>query len=96
MSATPQMLTWHGPDGAVVRYPDWRTLPDPDTLATRQVVACRPSERLDQLASRVLGDPLQSWRLADGARLVDPDAVLELHQGRVRVPQPSFPTSGGR
>jgi len=72
-----------GGDGEprTARYVERRLLPPPEALATLLEHRVGPAERVDRLAARVLGDPLQFWRIVDANRVTWPDELTEL--GRV-------------
>jgi hypothetical protein len=51
-------------------------------------VAVRLYERLDQVASRTLGDPQQFWRLCDANDAMNPFTLLQETSGRLVLPSP--------
>jgi len=54
------------PDGRTVAYLQRRFTPDPARFhLLLQHVVTDATERLDGIAAEFLGDPLQSWRVAD-------------------------------
>jgi hypothetical protein len=79
----------HAPDGSVVRYTTARIIPDPSTLAVVGVHLVRPGDRLDRLASERYGDPEQAWRIADGHRVLDSDALTAVPGTAVRLTLPA-------
>jgi nucleoid-associated protein YgaU len=78
------------PDGDKVTYKRRRMLPAGESLPLLVEVSVQPGERLDLIANRVLGDPLQFWRIADANNAMNPqDLTAEAGSGlRVPVPQP--------
>jgi hypothetical protein len=70
------------PDGTVVRYTVVRRIPDPATTVVVGHHVVEPGDRLDRIAAEHYGDPEQSWRIADGHRILDPD-VLTAEPGSV-------------
>ena len=72
------------PDGTSVVYVKRRFLPQPSPEPRERGVAVGEGERLDTIAARLLGDPLQFWRIADANNamnpfdLVEPGAVLAI------------------
>lgn len=82
-------VTWTEPDGGTFPFLERRFCPLPERLSTLTTVQVREGDRLDGIAARTLGDPLQAWRIADANAAMDPmDLTDELgHQLRVPVPQ---------
>lgn len=69
-----------------------RILPLPEQVPmTGRAVMPRAGERLDQLSTRVLGDPLSAWQLTDGNPSLDPLQFIEEHAHGVDVPVPRIP-----
>ena len=63
--------------GRVVRHLRRRFLPDPATLVQLGQHRVADSDRLDNLAARYLGDPLQSWRFGDSNLTLRLEALVE-------------------
>ncbi len=82
-----RIRTMTGPDGDVIRYHARRILPLPDALATHGVYVVQPGDRIDLVAARLIGDPLQYWRLADVNDVPDPLA-LSAPGRRLNIPAP--------
>jgi hypothetical protein len=80
--------TWTGPDGVDVPYLTRRMLPLADSLATMSLVTVAPGQRLDVLAARLQGDPLQFWRIADANDAMNPFDLVAVPGRRLRVPKP--------
>jgi hypothetical protein len=83
-----------GADGQrEVRYLRRRPLPDPRDLRPLAVHVVALADRLDLVASRYLGDPLASWRVADANAALDPlDLTAREAEGdRLIVPFPGGP-----
>ena len=76
------------PSGRTVAYRRRRFLPDAASMPLLAEVAVRQGERLDLIAYRTLGDPLQFWRIADANNAMDPFALVERTGRRLRVPVP--------
>ena len=53
-------------------------------------------DRLDNLAARFLGDPLQSWRLADANGVLRMESLVEEIGGRIRITLPEGVPGGER
>lgn len=71
------VLTFARPDGTQVPYAAPRLLPDPDTLSQIASYTVRPLDRLDLIAYAQFGDPQLGWRIADAARVLDPDELTQ-------------------
>jgi len=77
-------------DGDEVRYLLRRFLPDGLRQPLLTEITVAEGDRLDLIAFRTIGDPVQSWRIADANNAMDP-AELTAEPGeviRVAVPQP--------
>ncbi|MBT3222258.1 MAG: hypothetical protein HN348_24565, partial [Proteobacteria bacterium] len=61
-------------DGRVVAYRLRRFLPPMEDLHLAGTVFAEPNERIDHLASRIMGDPQQYWQLCDANAVLDPQA----------------------
>jgi hypothetical protein len=85
-------ITVTGPDGAEheVTCVRRRLLPRPEdhTMLSEHTLA--PGERLDHVAARYLGDPVQFWRLCDATDVLRP-AELEEPGQRLRISMPPRP-----
>ena len=79
--------TWTFPDGRQVLYLSRRLVPQTSRFAAVGAHVMSDGERLDQVASRFLGDPLLSWRLADANGALDP-AELEQRRRRILITLP--------
>jgi len=82
------VLTLTQPDGTQVLYVARRLLPDPDTLSQVGSYTVRPGDRLDLIAATQLGDPQQAWRIADAARVLDPDELTQTPGSMLRITLP--------
>jgi hypothetical protein len=63
-------------DGRTVVFVQRRFLPPPENFAPVQMITIVAGDRLDNLAARYLGDPQQSWRLADSNGAMQPEALV--------------------
>ena len=79
--------------GRVVIFRRRRILPRIEDLQMRGSVQVIPNERIDHLAARTIGDPLQFWQLCDANGVMNPQELLEDKKGLVHVPQPQFKTT---
>jgi len=64
-------------DGTTVAYVRRRFVPAPESLATAGYVVIGQGDRLDNLATKHLGDPEQYWRLCDANRAMRPEELVE-------------------
>jgi hypothetical protein len=76
------------PDGTPVAYIKRRFLPPPERFTLLQEHEVAAADRLDNLAARYLGDPLQYWRICDANRAVRPDELTETPGLRLRITLP--------
>jgi hypothetical protein len=86
------VLTLAGPNGPAsppAQYVARRLLPDPDTLSQVGSYVVRPGDRLDLIAGTQLGDPQQAWRIADAARVLDPDELTRTPGRVLRITLPA-------
>ncbi len=89
--ATLEVASFTTPQGREVRYLRRRLLPQPRDMQQIGQATVGAGERLDLLAARVLGDPLQYWQLCDANDAMRPNDLVE-RAGRVlRVPLPRPP-----
>lgn len=75
------------PDGRTVAYKRRRFLLPGSALQPLAEVTVAPSERLDIIAARTLGDPEHFWRICDANDALDP-AELEQTGRRLTIPLP--------
>lgn len=69
--ASTEILTRTLPDGSEVSYYARRFIPDASSLEMAGTVRVEPGERIDLIAAHAYGDPVASWRIADGNRSMD-------------------------
>ena len=75
-------------DGTVVSHSERRFLPQPDELTLLQEHRVEEGERIDAIAARYLGDPLQYWRIADANGAMRPAELTETIGRRLRITLP--------
>lgn len=76
------------PDGRTVAYKRRRFLPQGQELPLLVETAVNQGERVDNLAQRTLGDPLQYWRICDANDAMNPLEITAEPGRHVRVPLP--------
>jgi nucleoid-associated protein YgaU len=79
------------PDGTQVAYLKRRIVPQADIYSSVQSYVVVDGDRLDNLATKFLGDPLLFWIIADANTESDPDELTSAAQvGRaIQIPLPS-------
>lgn len=77
------------PDGRTVAYLRRRFIPPPERFALLREHVVQAGERLDQIAAIHLGDPEQSWRIADANGAASPDELTEPPGRRLRITLPA-------
>ena len=75
-------------DGKTVIYLQRRFLPSPSNFATLQLYTIAQADRLDNIASRFLGDPLAFWRICDANNAMRPEELTEIPGRQIRLTLP--------
>jgi hypothetical protein len=88
------VLTHTRADGAQLLYVARRLLPDPGTLSPIGAYVVGPADRLDRIAAAQYGDPQQAWRIADAARVLDPDELTNTPGRVLLITLPAGVTGG--
>jgi hypothetical protein len=86
--AQVKTATWTAPDGGAVTYLQRRFCPQPGSMPTMRLAQVQDADRLDSVAARTLGDPLQWWRVADANAAMDPADLTDSPGAWLRVPVP--------
>lgn len=86
--AQVQQSTYVAPDGTPIPYLQRRFCPRPESLPTLAQAVVRDPDRIDSVAARAYGDPLQWWRIADADAALDPLPLADRPGRRLRVPVP--------
>ena len=73
-------------EGRQVTHVRRRFLPQGSRIPVAGEVRIQQGERLDQIASRHLGQGEQFWRLADANDAMDPDTLVEEPGDTVKIP----------
>lgn len=84
------VLTRVGTDGRMVSYLARRILPAGSAQPLLLGVTVTQGERLDLIAARTLGDPLQAWRICDANDALDPFDLTDTLGRVLRVAVPQF------
>jgi hypothetical protein len=85
-----ETATYTAPGGQPVTYVTRRFLPQGEKLALLAEAPVNAGDRLDLLAYRTLGDPLQFWRIADANNALHPWDLLDRPGRSLRVPVPQL------
>lgn len=75
--------------GTTVVYIRRRFLPSPNDLSLLQEHVVSEGDRIDNIAARYLGDPLQFWRICDANLAMNPDELTEVLGRRLRITLPA-------
>ncbi len=81
-------VTYETADGRTVVHLRRRFVPPPEEFTLQQEHRIEQNDRLDNLASRYLGDPEQYWQLCDANGAVRPDELTENVGGKLRITLP--------
>jgi hypothetical protein len=73
-------------DGREVQFVTRRFLPQPGSLMRAGVEEVGTSDRLDHIAQRAYGDPLQFWRIVDATLTFAPEEVTRITGRRLVIP----------
>jgi hypothetical protein len=77
------------PGGATVTYVTRRFVPPPERFQTLQHHTVMQGERLDNIASKYLGDPRLFWRLCDANRAMHPEDLTDSPGLSLRITLPA-------
>lgn len=83
-----QQAVYVASDGNVVPYLKRRLLPQGGDLAVMATVTVALGQRLDLIAARLQGDPLQFWRIADANDAMNPFDLTAVPGRALRIPRP--------
>lgn len=81
-------LTYTFPDGRAVAYLARRFVPRAEQLGSLGTHTVAVGDRLDNLATRYLGDPEQYWQLCDANGALRPDELVEAIGRSLRIALP--------
>jgi hypothetical protein len=88
--------TYTQPDGTPVVYLARRILPQPSIYVSVQNYAVVDNDRMDNLSTRFLGDPLLFWMICDANATTDPDELTSQKGRSVLIPLASAVPAGAR
>lgn len=86
--ALTRVTTYTPPGGEAIVHLRRRFLPPPERFYTIREHTVVQGERPDQLGAKLLGDPEQTWRLADSNNVLRPEELTETPGKVVRVTLP--------
>ena len=75
-------------EGKTSAYLRRRFVPQPERFTTLQEHVVVQGDRIDNIAARYLGDPLQFWRVCDANRAMRPAELTEEPGRRLRIALP--------
>ena len=84
------------PDGVQVAYLERRIIPQPDIYTSLQNYVVVDGDRLDNLASKYLRDPLLFWMIADANAATDPEDLTSQIGRTIQIPLTSSIPAGAR
>lgn len=82
--------TYLSKDGKEVAYMPRRFLPQAEELQILAEVNVEQSDRLDLIASRILGNPLMFWQICDANNAMDPFDLVDESNIKLKVPVPKI------
>lgn len=87
--ATVEVTTHTESGGRVIAHFRRRLCPDPEQLTPVSTYTVVQDDRLDRIAARTIGDPLQFWQVADANRAMRPDELAEPIGRRLTIALPA-------
>ena len=84
------------PDGTPVMYLARRIIPQAASYTVRQSYVIVDGDRLDNLASKFLGDPLLYWVICDANGAADPDTLTAQPGRTILIPVAPGVSPGAR
>jgi hypothetical protein len=89
-------VTYTQPDGTQVKYLARRILPQPSIYQSLQSYVVVDGDRLDNLAAKLLGDPMLFWMICDANGAADPDTLTAQVGRTILIPLASGIPAGSR
>lgn len=80
--------TFQKADGTTVSYLRRRFIPQPVSLELVQQHVVKEGDRLDNLATRYIGDPEQFWQIADANIIIAPEELTDQAGAILRIARP--------
>ena len=77
------------PNGTTIAYVSRRFVPAPERFQTLKHHTVAQGERLDNIASKYLGDPTFFWRICDANRAMRPQDLTDTPGRTLRITLPS-------
>jgi len=77
------------PDGTTIAYVSRRFVPAPERFQDLQRHTVTQGERLDNIASKYLGDPTLFWRICDANRAMRPEDLTDTPGRALRITLPA-------
>jgi hypothetical protein len=72
----------------VVIYKKRRFIPAMEKITVLQKITIVAGDRLDNLSSRIFGDPLQYWHICDANDIIHPLELTDKPGKSIRIPLP--------
>jgi len=69
------ILSQTAPDGTQMSYVSRRFIPPPESYAVLQRYRVRQGDRVDVIASSILGNPLSYWQICDANLALEPNDI---------------------
>jgi hypothetical protein len=77
------------PNGTTIAYVSRRFVPAPERFQTLQQHTVTQGERLDNIASKYLGDPTLFWQICDANRAMRPEDLTDPPGRTLRITLPA-------
>ena len=90
------VVQYTGPGGTPVMYLARRIIPQPEIYTSLNQYAIVDGDRLDNLSTRFLSDPLLFWMICDANGVSDPDELTSQVGRTILIPLASGIPAGAR
>ena len=81
--------TFATPDGKTIPYLQRRFIPPPENFALLQNYTVVQGDRLDNLATKFVGDPERFWQMCDANAVIDPQTLTDTVGNVLRITLPA-------